>query len=248
MRVHCAKYTQCIHVSSRKLKTTKGHSYQKIQTAPTYPFLKVQLYIAINVKIYTVTNNDNRTKETHTHRDLHVFEQGMSPAKTYMYLSRGCRQQRLTCTWAEYVASKDLHVHMYLSRGCRQQRLTCTWAGDVASKDLHAGDVASKDMYFSWGCRQQRLTCTWAGDVASKDMYFSWGCRQQRLTCTCTSVAHLYYIRGHAVPLLKLTWTKSFLPMAAAAVWLWRHVPSMSSKSILQHNTLCLVWSYRGFQ
>ena len=29
LRVHSAKYTQCIHVrSSRKLKTTKGHSYQ----------------------------------------------------------------------------------------------------------------------------------------------------------------------------------------------------------------------------
>ena len=37
MHVHSIRYTQCIHLSSCKLKTTKGHSYQKIQTAPTHP-------------------------------------------------------------------------------------------------------------------------------------------------------------------------------------------------------------------
>ena len=38
LRVHSARYTQCIHVSSRKLKLPKYmHSYQKVQTAPTHP-------------------------------------------------------------------------------------------------------------------------------------------------------------------------------------------------------------------
>ena len=38
LRVHSARYTQCIHVSSRKLKLPKDmHSYQKVQTAPTHP-------------------------------------------------------------------------------------------------------------------------------------------------------------------------------------------------------------------
>ena len=33
LRVHSARYTQCIHVSSRKLKLPKDmHSYQKVQT------------------------------------------------------------------------------------------------------------------------------------------------------------------------------------------------------------------------
>ena len=36
LRVHSARYTQCMHVSSRKLKTTKEHSYQTVQTAPTH--------------------------------------------------------------------------------------------------------------------------------------------------------------------------------------------------------------------
>ena len=62
LRVHSARYTQCIHVSSRKLKTTKGHAL-----IPTYPFPKVELYITVKYKnIYRVINNDNRKKESHT--------------------------------------------------------------------------------------------------------------------------------------------------------------------------------------
>ena len=38
LRVHSARYTQCMHVSSRKQKLPKDmHSYQKVQTAPTHP-------------------------------------------------------------------------------------------------------------------------------------------------------------------------------------------------------------------
>ena len=64
LRVHSARYTQCIHVSSRKRKTSKGYSYQrsthpplpksatlhppipsqKCNSTPTHPFPKVQLY------------------------------------------------------------------------------------------------------------------------------------------------------------------------------------------------------------
>ena len=37
LRVHSARYTQCIHVSSCKLKLPKGRSYQKLQTAHAHP-------------------------------------------------------------------------------------------------------------------------------------------------------------------------------------------------------------------
>ena len=69
LRVHSARYTQCIHVSSRKLKLPKDNLYQKKykQLLPTHPFPKVELYIAVKFKnIYRVTNIDNR-KKNHTH-------------------------------------------------------------------------------------------------------------------------------------------------------------------------------------
>ena len=55
LHVHSARYTQCIHVSSRKLKPPKDmHSYQKVQTA-THPSLSksVTIHKQLNVKIYT---------------------------------------------------------------------------------------------------------------------------------------------------------------------------------------------------
>ena len=77
----------------------------------------------------------------------------MLPAKTYMYLCKGCPQQRLTCICARGVPSKDLHVfeqgmlpaktYMYLCKGCPQQRLTCICARGVPSKDLHVFEQRS---------------------------------------------------------------------------------------------------------
>ena len=75
LRVHSARYTQCIHVSSRKLKLPKDtHTKRYKQLLPTHPFPKVELYIAVKCKnIYRVTNNDNnnnkkqREKKSHTH-------------------------------------------------------------------------------------------------------------------------------------------------------------------------------------
>ena len=70
LRVHSARYTQCIHVSSRKLKLPKDtHTKKYKQLLPTHHFPKVELYIAVKCKnIYRVTNNDNRKKNyTHTH-------------------------------------------------------------------------------------------------------------------------------------------------------------------------------------
>ena len=72
LRVHSARYTQCILVNSRKLKLpTDTHTKRYKQLLPTYAFPKVELYIAVKCKnIYRVTNNDNRKKEknhTHTH-------------------------------------------------------------------------------------------------------------------------------------------------------------------------------------
>ena len=37
LRAHSAGYAQCIHVSSRKLKTTKDTHTSKVQTASTHP-------------------------------------------------------------------------------------------------------------------------------------------------------------------------------------------------------------------
>ena len=77
LRVHSARYTQCIYVSSRKLKLPKDtHTKMYKQLLPTHPFPKVELYIAVKCKnIYRVTNNYNRKKKkkkrritrTHTH-------------------------------------------------------------------------------------------------------------------------------------------------------------------------------------
>ena len=66
LRVHSARYTQCIHVSSRKLKLPKDtHTKRYKQLLPTHPFPKVELYcIAVKCKnICRVTNNDNRRKK-----------------------------------------------------------------------------------------------------------------------------------------------------------------------------------------
>ena len=82
LHVHSARYTQCIHVSSRKLKLAKDTNTKKVQTAPvpTYPFPKVELYIAVKCKnIYRFTSNDIRKKNhthtlthTHTHTHTHI--------------------------------------------------------------------------------------------------------------------------------------------------------------------------------
>ena len=51
LRVHSARYTQSIHVSSRKLKLPKGiHTKKYKQLLLTHPFPKVELYIAVIYK------------------------------------------------------------------------------------------------------------------------------------------------------------------------------------------------------
>ena len=75
LRVHRTRYT--VHTCKlSQAKTTKGHSYQKVQAAPTHPpHPKSGTIHNIAVKcknIYRVTNNDNRKKKkekriTHTH-------------------------------------------------------------------------------------------------------------------------------------------------------------------------------------
>ena len=75
LRVHSARCTQCIHVSSRKLKLPKGtHTKRYKQLLPTHPFPKVELYIAVKCKnIYRVTNTDIRKeKKTHARTHTHV--------------------------------------------------------------------------------------------------------------------------------------------------------------------------------
>ena len=53
LRVHSARYTQCIHVSSRKLKLPKDTHIKKYkQLLPTQPFPKVELYIAVKCEKY----------------------------------------------------------------------------------------------------------------------------------------------------------------------------------------------------
>ena len=48
LRVHSAKYTQCLHVRSRKLKLPKdAHTKKYKQLLPTHPFPKVELYIGV---------------------------------------------------------------------------------------------------------------------------------------------------------------------------------------------------------
>ena len=61
LRVHSARYTQCLHVSSRKLKLPKDTYKKYKQLLPTHPFPKMELYIAVKCKnIYRVTNNDKK--------------------------------------------------------------------------------------------------------------------------------------------------------------------------------------------
>ncbi len=75
LRVHSARYTQCIHVSSRKLKLPKDtHTKRYKQLLPTHPFPKVELYIAVKCKnIYRVTNNDKKKlKKNHAHTHTHT--------------------------------------------------------------------------------------------------------------------------------------------------------------------------------
>ena len=75
LRVHSARYTQCIHVNSCKLKLPKDNLTKKYkQPLPTNQFPKVELYIAVKCKnIFRVTYNDNRKKEKKTpHKTVHV--------------------------------------------------------------------------------------------------------------------------------------------------------------------------------
>ena len=75
LRVHSARYTQCIHVSSCKLKLPKDTLTEKYkQFLPSHPFPKVELYIAVKCKnIYRVTNNDtDNRKKNHTHTHTHT--------------------------------------------------------------------------------------------------------------------------------------------------------------------------------
>ena len=52
LRVHIARYTQCIHVRYRKLKLPKDtHTKKYKQLLPTNPFPKVELYIAVRCKM-----------------------------------------------------------------------------------------------------------------------------------------------------------------------------------------------------
>ena len=52
--VHSARYTQCIHVNSCKLKLPKDTRTKKYkQLLPTHLFPKMELYIAVKCKIYS---------------------------------------------------------------------------------------------------------------------------------------------------------------------------------------------------
>ena len=92
--------TQCIHVSSRKLKLPKDtHTKRYKQLLPTHPFPKVELYIAVKCKnIYRVTNNDNRKNEkkreshTHTHTHTHTVIMATSTSLN-THTSAGARTQ-----------------------------------------------------------------------------------------------------------------------------------------------------------
>ena len=57
LRVHSTRYTQCIHVSYRKLKKNKKLNYQRTlipvrykQPVSTHPFPKVQLYLVVKCR------------------------------------------------------------------------------------------------------------------------------------------------------------------------------------------------------
>ena len=71
LRVHSARYTQCIHVSSRKLKLPKDTRTKRYKQLPNPPFPKVELYIAVKCKnIYRVTNNNR--KKNHTPNIIYI--------------------------------------------------------------------------------------------------------------------------------------------------------------------------------
>ena len=82
LHVLSARYTQCVHRSSCKLKLPKDVHTNKVQTAlPTHPFLKVQIYIVAKCKkIYReryteLKNNDNRRKlKSHTYMQSNYGE------------------------------------------------------------------------------------------------------------------------------------------------------------------------------
>ena len=62
LRVHSVRYTQCLHVSSRKLKLPKDITKKYKRLLPTHPFPKVELYIVKLKNMYRVTNNNRKKK------------------------------------------------------------------------------------------------------------------------------------------------------------------------------------------
>ena len=69
LRVHSARYTQCIHVSSRKLKIPKDTRTKKYkQPLTTRPFPKVHLYMwasALCIRFYSNPTPVNRSTQFH---------------------------------------------------------------------------------------------------------------------------------------------------------------------------------------
>ena len=56
-------HTQCMHVSSRKLKLPKDVHTNKVQIVPTHPLPKVQLYVGVKCRHRDrVKNNKMITK------------------------------------------------------------------------------------------------------------------------------------------------------------------------------------------
>ena len=117
LRVHSAGYTQCIHVSSRKLKLPKDtHTKKYKQLLPTHPFPKVELHIAVKRKnIYRVTNNDNRKKNR-----AHTHARARTHARTHSH-THNC------CTVSTDTTRTISTMLTYLHAQKRMEECMCVW-------------------------------------------------------------------------------------------------------------------------
>ena len=122
LRVHSARYTQCIHASSRKLNLSKDtHIETYKQLLPTHPFPKVELYMAVKCKnIYRVTNNVNRKKNhTHTHTHTHTHIHTRTHARmhvrthTHTHAQAGTRARTHTHTHTRTHTRAHTHTHTH---------------------------------------------------------------------------------------------------------------------------------------
>ena len=121
LRVHSSRYTQCIHVSSRKLKTTKGHALIPKSANSSYPPTPCQKWNytqQLNVKIYTELQIMITQKKSHTHCSIFISSllncshTAWSQRRSVVIQINRINQQKGVNLRSKYVTQVQIH------RGC----------------------------------------------------------------------------------------------------------------------------------